>query len=166
VEPDYSETLGLVAELAVALAGFSGVVVAFGSGRDQTWDPGDKLRLHFLVESSLTAGGFAILILVLMHAFPSNLPLVWTIGSTLWALFMPFSLYFAHLRIARGTLDRVDIDHFANRFVFTAFLLLIFLQIPNIFVWQDFGPLLAALALNLVGSGMQFAHLVNSAFRG
>jgi hypothetical protein len=52
VQADFSETLVGVAELAVALAGFTGVVVAFGSRGDDSWHPGDRLRLSSLRRSS------------------------------------------------------------------------------------------------------------------
>jgi hypothetical protein len=31
--------------------------------------------------------------------------------------------------------------------------------------WREFGPLLAALCFNLAGAAMQFARLIQSAFR-
>ena len=37
---DFPEVLVGIAELAVALAGFTGVVVAFGSRRVGSWHPG------------------------------------------------------------------------------------------------------------------------------
>lgn len=54
---DIVELLIGIAEIATALAGFSGVVVAFGSRSLGTWSPGDRLRLTFLLEASLTGGG-------------------------------------------------------------------------------------------------------------
>jgi hypothetical protein len=164
MEFDPAATLGLVAELAVALAGFSGVVVAFGSRRKESWEPGDRLRLHFLVESSLTAGGFALLALVLVHSMPEQLPAVWIMVGIAWAVFMPGSLYNAHRRLSQSALEHGDVDSKTNGIVFVSFSLAICLQIVNVLHWQAFGPLLAALSLNLVGAGMQFAHLINSAF--
>ena len=49
----------------LALAGFTGVVVVFGSRSEGSWHSGDRLRLGFLLEASLTAGGFALAALVL-----------------------------------------------------------------------------------------------------
>ena len=48
---DYTEVLVGIAEVAIALAGFSGVVVVFGSRSAGRWDPGDRLRLTFLLEA-------------------------------------------------------------------------------------------------------------------
>lgn len=161
---EYSETLIGLAELAVALAGFAGVAVALGSRDHGAWHPGDRLRLHFLLESSLTAGGFAILTLVLLHALPEAGTLPWQLGSSLWALFMPLSLWSSHRRIEENRTKHGDIDQFANRIVFSIFALLIATQLGNVFFWQDFYPLLAALCFNLAGAAMQFLRLIRSVF--
>ena len=42
---DYVEPLIGIAETAIALAGFTGVVVVFRSRSAGTWHPGDRLRL-------------------------------------------------------------------------------------------------------------------------
>ncbi len=161
---DYSETLIGIAELAVALAGFAGVAVAFGSTGHGAWHPGDRLRLNFLLESSLTAAGFAILTLVLLHAFPGDASLPWMWGSLSWALFMPWSLSSSRRRIADNLEKHGDIDQIANRIVFSIFALLVVAQVANVLVWQNFAPLLAALCFNLAGAAMQFLRLIRSVF--
>lgn len=161
---DLSEVLVGIAEIAVALAGFTGVVVAFGSRSHGSWHPGDRLRLHFLLESSLTAGGFALLALLALETLPSDAQ-AWRAGSGLWALFMPWSLYSSHRRVEENRLQHGDIDRLSNRLVFGLFCALIALQIANVVVWHGFAPLLAALSCNLAGAAMQFARLIRSAFR-
>ncbi len=165
VQQDFSETLVGIAEIAVALAGFTGVVVAFGSRSHGSWHPGDRLRLNFLLESSLSAGGFALLTLVLIQMFPQSASVPWATASTLWALFMPWSLYSSHRRIRDNLRKHGDVDRFANRLVFVVFSLLIVAQVGNVLFWKQFGPLLAALCFNLAGAAMQFARLIRSAFR-
>ena len=161
---DYPEALIGIAEIAGALAGFTGVVVVFGSRSEGSWHPGDRLRLGFLLEASLTAGGFALLALVLF----SNLAqpaIAWSVASALWALYMVFSLYWSRRRIVENLEHHNDIDKFANRTVFVLFAFLIVAQVFNVLSWQAFGPLLAALVVNLAGAAMQFARLIRSAFR-
>jgi hypothetical protein len=164
VELDFPETLIGIAELAVALAGFTGVAVAFGSRDHGSWHPGDQLRLSFLLESSLTAAGFALLTLVLLHLFPESNTLPWIVASLLWASFMPWSLYSSHRRVRNNLERHGDIDQFANRVVFSIFALLIVAQIGNALIWKDFAPLLGALCFNLAGAAMQFLRLIRSAF--
>lgn len=162
---DYSETLIGLAELAVALAGFSGVVAAFGSRNAGLWHPGDRLRLSFLLESSLTAGGFALLTLWLLQVHPANSTMPFVLASAGWAAFMPWSLWSSHTRIEKNLSVHGDIDRFANRVVFWTFVVLIAVQVGNVFHWKQFAPLLAALCVNLAGSAMQFTRLILSAFR-
>ena len=166
MQPDYSETLVGIAEIAVALAGFTGVVVAFGSRNQGSWHPGDRLRLGFLLESSLTAGGFALLTLVLLQVFPQSISIPSATASALWALFMPWSLYSSHRRVQENRLRHGDIDRISNGLVLAIFSLLILAQIANVILWQQFAAILAALCFNLAGSAMQFTRLIRSAFRG
>ena len=165
MQPDYGETLIGIAALAASLAGFTGVVVAFGSRSGGTWHVGDRLRLGFLLEASLTAGGFAILALVLFYAFGQALPIAWSVTSAAWAMFMLGSLYFSHQRIRMSLQEHGDIDQPMNRLVFVGFSLLIVVQLVNVVMWREFAPLLAALCLNLVGAAMQFTRLIRTAFR-
>ena len=160
----YFETLMGVAELAVALAGFSGVVVVFGSRNEGGWKPGDRLRLEFLIESSFTAAGFAILALCLLYAFPEYPQISWIAISILWSLFMLRSLYSSHSRIKQNLKIHDDIDKISNGLVATFFYSLIIAQIVNVLVWEAFWPVLSAICFNLMGAGMQFARLIKSAF--
>ena len=94
---DYFETLIGIASLAIALAGFSGVVVAFGSRTQGAWLPGDRLRLGFLIEASFTATGFSLVSLVLLYSMPETPTLAWRISSGLWATYMLWSLISSHI---------------------------------------------------------------------
>jgi hypothetical protein len=160
---DQSEVLIGIAEIATALAGFTGVVVVFGSRSEGNWHPGDRLRLNFLLEASLTAGGFALMALILFGSVTANL--AWAATSAAWALFMPFSLYSSGRRIRESLKSHGDVDRLANRLVFLMFATLVVLQVANALVWQQFTPLLAALSVNLAGAAMQFARLIRSAFQ-
>jgi len=164
VEQEFAETLVGVTEIAVALAGFTGVAVAFGSRDRGGWHPGDRLRLNFLLESSLTAGGFALLTLILLYGIPASNEFAWVTGSLCWALFMPWSLYSSHRRIQDNQQRHGDIDQSANRVVFVIFSLLVLVQIGNVIFWKEFAPLFAALCFNLAGAAMQFVRLIRSAF--
>ncbi len=161
---DYPETLIGIAEIAVALAGFTGVAVAFGSRDHGAWHPGDRLRLSFLLESSLTAAGFALLSLVLLHLYPESSSIAWAVGSFLWSVFMLGSLFRSHRRIKDNQQRHGDIDQSANRLVFVGFAFLILVQFGNVIIWREFAPLLGALCFNLAGAAMQFVRLIRSAF--
>jgi len=150
-------------EIAVALAGFTGVVVVFGSRSSGSWLPGDRLRMGFMLEASLTAGGFALLALLLVSCL-SELQYVWALASMSWALYMVYSLYASRQKIKENLEHHSDIDKTANHIVFVLFSSLVVLQFLNVVYWRDFAPFLAALVLNIAGSAMQFGRLIRSAF--
>ncbi|MEJ2533756.1 MAG: hypothetical protein P8Y92_18440 [Halioglobus sp.] len=160
---DFPEVLVGLTEIAVALAGFTGVVVVFGSRSAGSWLPGDRLRLGFLLEASLTAGGFSLLALVFYISI-HNASNAWAIVSLLWALYMVYSLYKSHQLINENLEHHHDVDKTANHIVFVLFSSLIVLQLFNVFLWREFAPILVALVLNLAGAAMQFARLIRSAF--
>ena len=158
-----SEILIGITEIAVALAGFTGIVVAFGSRREGSWHPGDRLRLGFLLEASLTGAALALVGLVLVSTHLDE-AMCWSICSAVWTICMIISL-----AASRGTLRKNqdihgDVDRFANKVTAAMFICMIALQIVNIVLWQQFWPFLAGLTLNLAGAAMQFARLIRSAF--
>ena len=161
---EYFETLIGIASLAIALAGFSGVVVAFGSRRQGAWLPGDRLRLGFLIEASFTATGFSLISLVLLYSIPETPSQAWRISSGLWAAYMLWSLISSHLQIKKNDVDHDDIDRIANKVVTVVFLVLIGWQCFNAVESAEFAPFLAALSFNIAGAAMQFGRLIKSAF--
>lgn len=160
---DFTEVLVGLTEIAVALAGFTGVVVVFGSRSAGSWLPGDRLRMGFMLEASLTAGGFSLLALVLYSSL-EDAGYVWAIVSGCWAMYMVYSLYSSWRQIRENLEHHSDIDKTANHIVFTLFVFLIVLQAVNVVLWREFAPLLAALVFNIAGSAMQFRRLIRSAF--
>ena len=161
---DIVELLVGVAEIATALAGFTGVVVAFGSRSTGAWHPGDRLRLVFLLEASLTAAGFSLLAL-LLYATMIEPALVWSVMSVLWTIFTAVSLWNSRRKISADLTVHDDVDKFANRLTSGLFVSLMVVQLVNATVWHHFSPFLAAVILNLAGAAMQFARLIRSAFR-
>ena len=161
---DIVELLVGIAEIAVAMAGFTGVVVAFGSRSQGAWHPGDRLRLAFLLEASLTAAGFSLLALLGLTSL-GNVALIWCVLSGLWLVFTGCSLHFSRRRIRRNLDQHDDVDRLANRLTSSLFLSVMLLQVANIVVWQSFPAFLGAVMLSLVGAAMQFSRLIRSAFR-
>jgi hypothetical protein len=157
------ELLVGIAEIAVALAGFTGVVVAFGSRSQGRWHAGDRLRLVFLLESSLTAAGFALFAL-LMLSMTDDKQVAWTLLSMSWAAFMTWSLWTSHRRIDANLEAHGDVDRFANRVTGMLFAVSVLVQIANSILWHQASPFLAAVMLNLAGAAMQFSRLIRSAF--
>ena len=60
------EALGIAAQVAVALAGFAGVVVVFRREAVHEWSGIDKLRLRLLLANSIVPLGLSMLGLLLL----------------------------------------------------------------------------------------------------
>jgi hypothetical protein len=87
----WSDALSSAIEVAVAIAGFSGIVAAVGRRGAGEWTPADQLRLRMLLTASGVAGAFAFLPFILLDTGldPS---LVWRAGSAtqgVWLLGIP-----------------------------------------------------------------------------
>ena len=65
------ETLGIAAQVAVALAGFAGVVVVFGRVSAHEWSPIDKFRLRQLLASSVIPLALCMIGLLLLAIRPA-----------------------------------------------------------------------------------------------
>ena len=64
------EALGVAAQIAVALAGFAGVVVAFHRDSVHEWSPLDKFRLRTLIGNSILALAVSMIAQLLLNVEP------------------------------------------------------------------------------------------------
>ena len=88
MEPDAA--LGIAAQIAVALAGFAGVVTAFRSQSVHAWEPVDKLRLRLLLINSILPLAFCLFALVLLAIKPVPLQIWRWCSGVLLAVTIPF----------------------------------------------------------------------------
>jgi hypothetical protein len=79
----WEAALGSVIEVAVGIAGFSGIVAAVGRRREGQWDPMDQLLLRVLLLASGIAILFSFLPFTLIELMEPRL--VWRILSGLLA---------------------------------------------------------------------------------
>ncbi len=79
---DTQSILTTVAEVSIALAGFTGVVAVLGNRRNHEWTAEERLQLRTLVETSLTAlfASFAPSVLYLVL---NSDPAVWRVSNLL-----------------------------------------------------------------------------------
>src|SRR5437762_6222042 len=64
------EALGIAAQLALAMAGFAGVVVAFRSESVHQWQPIDRLRLRLLLTNSVVPLVLSLIAILLLSVKP------------------------------------------------------------------------------------------------
>ena len=84
----WDSALGSVIEVAIGIAGFSGIVAAVGRRRAGRWNPVDQLLLRILLLSSGIAMLFSFLPFTLIDLMEPDL--VWRILSALLALWIVF----------------------------------------------------------------------------
>src|SRR5215469_2281714 len=68
MEPN--EALGIAAQVAVALAGFAGVVVVFRPGSVHQWSPVDRFRLRLLLSNSVFPLAYSLFGMLLLTMKP------------------------------------------------------------------------------------------------
>jgi len=165
---DETQALTGVAEAAIAMAGFSGVVVVFRRSGDP-WLPEDRFRLAVLIVSSLTTAAFAFLPLVLWEIAGAERR-VWQVSSASWAIFGIWFIAWGRSRRASlesedpAIRDRVAPGMF-NVVSYGVAPFFVGLSLVNVAFWGAFTPYLAALVWGLVASGIQFARILQSALR-
>ena len=95
---DTQSILTTVAEVSVAIAGFTGVVAVLGNRRNHDWSPEERLQLRTLVETSLTALFASFAPSVLYLALTAE-PAVWR-GANLFLGMLHLANLVAFLRRA------------------------------------------------------------------
>lgn len=82
-----AENLALIAEISVAMAGFSSVVVAYGRRYEAGWSASDRIRLSILVGGSLAVLFLALLPGALRWLGVDDV-LAWTLSSGVVAVYV------------------------------------------------------------------------------
>ncbi len=166
---DPADVLQTVAELAVAFAGFSGIVAALGPRSEGGLFPEDRVRLSVLIGASLSTAAFALLPLLLFE--PVGVPgTVWKIAS---AVYLPYGLAVVVVGERQTRRARAEDPELVNRVsrlpmllsTFVVFPLVLALQVANVALWGRFTPYLVALVWGLAGCAIGFAGLVRSLHR-
>ncbi len=159
-----SEALSASAQVAVTLAGFAGIVVAFRSGSVHQWSKIDKFRLQILLSNSALPFLLSIFGMLLLTARVAE-PTIWRLCSvvafvcTVLTSQLLSRMYRAFSREefrARG--GRRWIFYFSGLLGISATLL----QLYNTISLQTFWPFFAAIATWLCLAMIQFVLLVTA----
>jgi hypothetical protein len=156
------EALGIAAQIAVALAGFAGVVVVFRRESVHEWSAVDKLRLRLLLANSLLPLGLCMMGMVLLtiEPMPSGI-WRWCSGvAFVVSLLFPITMtkYFRRLDVRQVRRER------GTRFVF--YLLATFGTAANLFLLYntallgEFWPFFTVIAFQIIAALLQFARMI------
>ncbi len=156
------EALGIAAQIAVALAGFAGVVVVFRREAVHEWSAVDKLRLRLLLGNSILPLGLCMLGMLLLTVEPMP-PGIWrwcsgiTVVATLLFVAAITKIY------RRLNLQNVQRER-DTRFIYYVFgtfgVIAMLLQLLNIAFLGAFWPFFAGIVFQLVTATAQFARMI------
>ena len=156
---DPSSILTSIIEVAIGIAGFSGIVVAIARGNDQvsevTW-----FYLSILLGGSAVAIVASYLPLLLISADVAD-PGIWIYPSGLLLLYQFGRNIHLFLQMRR----RVIVASFVNYAASFLTILVVGLCIANIFVIKSSWPYLTSMVLILLNAGLAFLALLNEVFR-
>jgi hypothetical protein len=156
------EALGIAAQIAVALAGFAGVVVVFRRESVHEWSLIDKLRLRLLLGNSILPLGISMLGLLLLTIKPMP-PEIWRWGSGI-ALVANLAFVVATSKIFRRLKLRNVQRERSSRFIFYLFGAIgtaaNLLQVYNVALPGAFWPFFAGIVYQLTTATAQFARMV------
>jgi hypothetical protein len=156
------EALGIAAQIAVALAGFAGVVVVFRREAVHEWSDIDKLRLRFLLANSTLPLGLSMLGLVVVTIEPQP-PGIWRWCSGIllvvtMSLVMTTGRTFPRLNVRNAQRQR------NNRLIFYLFagfgVAAMLLQVYNVALLGAFWPFFAGIVFQLITAMVQFARMI------
>jgi hypothetical protein len=141
---DPVETLMLLVEAAVAIAGFSGIVIVFGRRASGEWDRVERARFKNLLLTSFSVLFLSLLALVLLHGGASPAT-TWRIGSAIWSVIAIQQLVATirnFIRIPREHPQRPS--RMVPIVVIGLSIPIVLLSIGNAFALKEFWPFLAA----------------------
>jgi hypothetical protein len=158
---DASAALGTAAQIAVALAGFAGVVVAFRSGSIHEWQLIDQLRLRLLLYNSILPLILCLIGILLMSVNPQP-PWIWRACSALaLVLTIPFAVLMQ--RAGSATIREMRLGG-GSRLLFVSFSVLgmaaMLLQIYNLIILNSFWAFYATVVFQLITGAIQFIRLI------
>jgi hypothetical protein len=157
-----TDVLSLLAELAIAIAGFSGIVAVFGRRSAGKWTPADRARLVGLLTLSLTAALFSVLPLVLLSV-PVSDEACWRVLGLLLAASLVHSTTNV-LRLVSRTRAAPISERESSLAMLWFFIagngVAVIALLVNSLAWGVAWPYLAAILWELAQAAVLFARLI------
>jgi hypothetical protein len=159
-----AEALGNAAQIAVTIAGFTGVAVVLGSGPVHQWPNLDRFRLAFLLTQSIFALAFCLIgLLLLATGLPQ--PFMWRWSSGLAAMAMigiGAAMSQSYRRVSKAELNIDGWGTLVFSLVGTTQFGIFALLIYNAFALCAFWPFFAAIVAAILIATLQFVRLLFS----
>ena len=151
--------LTALAEVGIAIAGFSGIVVAL-QHRSGGWPEIDKFRFNLLLQVSLV-GVFSSLIPILLHLVNPAKTFVWAWSSGLWlAYILPTVVYRVTRNLPAVTAASGPVSKFMGAYFITSLTLQVLLQTTNLVWLREPWPHVLTVLLSLLLASLLFIRLL------
>jgi len=157
-----SAALSASAQIAVAIAGFAGIVAVFRSGSVHEWGPVEKFWLRLLLTNSIVPLAFSMVGLLLLTVAPVQTSL-WRWCSAIAAGFLfPYAAMIIKnlVRFAPGQLSAAGGTSLTSYGLFALLIAVCLLQLFNVAAMGAFWPFFVAIVAMLLGAMYQFVRLV------
>jgi hypothetical protein len=159
---DPATALGVTAQIAVAIAGFAGVVTAFRGRSVHQWGPVERLWLRLLLMNSILPLAFSLVGLFVVSVAPAA-PTLWRWCSALAALtLLPYAANIIRTLAGfePGQLEAAGGTRLVSNTLFILLLAMLLLQLLNVAMLASFWPFYGAIVALLFGAMYQFVRLV------
>jgi hypothetical protein len=156
------EALSVAAQIAVALAGFAGVVVAFRSGPLHEWSVLDKLRLWLLLGNSLVPLFNCLFGMLLLTIKPTPQPIWhWCSGFSFLGT-IPFGILSRRRQLDLGPTGLKEVGSYRYLFYTISILGMAvgLLQAFNALITGVFWLFYLGIVFQLAIGGLQFARMI------
>jgi hypothetical protein len=157
-----SAALSTSAQIAVAIAGFAGVVVAVRNESVHDWGRVEKFWLRLLLVNSILPLTFSLVGLLFLAINPVP-PATWRWCSGMAALFLlPYAtmIFKSLLRFAPGQLKAAGGGRFTSYTLFALLTAVSLVQLCNVATLAAFWPYFGAIVSLLLGAMYQFVRLI------
>lgn len=154
------DALNVLAQVAVTLAGFAGIVVVFRPESVHQWSALDKFRLRLLLINSALPLGYALFGILLLSVDPPPAGIWrWCSGFTVATQLV----FIITIRSPSRSIPPAEFQSVSKVMFYSALALAsiaMALQVINIALWNRFWPFFAALFVHLVYAIAQFVRMI------
>jgi hypothetical protein len=155
-----SEALSVVAQVAVTLAGFAGIVVVFRPNAVHQWSALDKFRLRLLLANSALPLGSSLVAMLLLTIDPPPVAIWRWCSAFVFVIDVAFFITSPNPRRLVPAAEFQAVSKMTYYPVTVMVLIALALQMMNVLKWNRFWPFFAVLFVHLIAAILQFVRMV------
>ncbi|MFL6516394.1 MAG: hypothetical protein ACJ8M1_15345 [Chthoniobacterales bacterium] len=149
-----------MAQVAVTLAGFAGIVVVFRPDSVHQWSLLDQFRLRLLLTNSALPLADALFAIFLLTIDPAPVAIWRWCSAFSLATQIPFRISIGTAMRRLPAAERQSTNRLIYYSIGVIAAVAFVLQVMNIISWNKFWPFFAGMFVNLIAAVVQFLRLV------